>query len=68
MSGELPMTRRTLAALLSTGVVGVVTPVAAQPKPAVEISEAEAALRRNTEAIKTVDVPWDTEPAFRFQP
>lgn len=68
MSGELPMTRRTLAALLSTGVVGVVTPVGAQPKPAVEISEAEAALRRNTEAIKTVDVPWDTEPAFRFQP
>lgn len=65
MSGHTQMTRRTLAAMLSTGVVA---PVAAQPKSAVVISEAEATLRRNSEAIRKVDVPPETEPAFRFQP
>lgn len=63
-----PMTRRSLAAWLGTAVASAAAPAAGQPKPAVDASEAEAALRRHSEALAKVDVPRDTEPAFRFQP
>ncbi|HEY3444194.1 MAG TPA: hypothetical protein VGK29_25815 [Paludibaculum sp.] len=67
MSEARRMTRRTLAALLGAGTAGVAAPAQTQPAAEADRLEAEAALVRNSEAIQKVDVPWDTEPAFRFQ-
>lgn len=67
MSAQRPMTRRSLAALLGTAAASAAAPAAAPPKPAVEVTEAEAALVRNAAALAKVDVPHDTEPAFKFQ-
>jgi hypothetical protein len=56
-----------MAALLGTAAASAAAPAAAQPKPAAEVSEAVSALRRNAETLAKVEVPRDTEPAFRFQ-
>ena len=66
MSGARAMTRRALGALLGTAVASAQAPAAAQAKPAGESSEAVAAIQRNSEALAKVDVPRDTEPAFKF--
>ena len=63
MSDGRRMTRRSLATLLSA----VAAPAQAPPAAEADRVEAEAALVRNFEAIQKVDVPQDTEPAFRFQ-
>ena len=67
MSGARPLTRRALGALLGTAVASGQAPAAMQAKPAGENSEAETAMQRNSEALAKVDVPRDTEPAFKFQ-
>jgi len=68
MSGARPLTRRALGALLGTAAVASAqAPAAMQAKPGGERSEAEAAMQRNSEALAKVDVPRDTEPAFKFQ-
>ncbi len=67
MSDGRRMTRRSLATLLSAVAAGVAAPAQAPPAAEADRVEAEAALVRNFEAIQKVDVPQDTEPAFRFQ-
>lgn len=65
MSAERPITRRALAGLLGTAAAGA--SAVPQSAPTTESNEAEAAMRRNTQALRDLDVPRDTEPAFRFQ-
>jgi hypothetical protein len=69
----MKLTRRELAAALTTAAVLpsaatlAQTPPAAVPTPAVELQEAQDQVKANVAALLQMEVPMSTEPAFQFK-
>ncbi len=63
----MSLTRRELAAALTSAAALAQTPPAAQPAPAADLQAAQDQVKANVAALSQIEVPMAAEPAFLFK-